>query len=88
MAKNIKLPEATDSTLPATLANGTNGSHGTNGTSTVSPTIARSFLRLFPALPKKHPLSTNITRLVLRPTIRRPIAMLRHMLSHWANSIA
>ena len=40
MAKNIKLPEATDSTPPAMLANGTNGSHGTNGTSTISPTIA------------------------------------------------
>ena len=37
MAKNIKLPEATDLTPPATLANGTNGSHSTNGASTICP---------------------------------------------------
>ncbi len=58
MAKNIKLPEATDSTPPATLANGTNGangSHGTNGTTTVSPTIAPITSPVISSAPQEAP---------------------------------
>jgi glutamate dehydrogenase (NAD(P)+) len=55
MAKNIKLPEATDATPPAMLADGTNGSHGTNGTSTVSPTIAPVISPVISSAPQEAP---------------------------------